>query len=291
MPVEPAVSDTPRVLQCMDVWSGNHSVEHETATPGLELFVYSEPYDGAASGGDVHYVSRCAGGSVTRLVVADVSGHGSAVEETSQMLRGLMRRYINAKTQKSLVRSLNREFTQLTRTGRFATAVIATYLNHRRRFSIVNAGHPRPLWRQAATGEWSYIDRQLVNLGRVSNLPLGIDDDVAYQQFAIPVHEGDVVLFYTDALIEAANADGELLGETGLMQLAQRIPGGTASSIARSLLAGVRAYSAGSPANDDVTLLAIRFSAGLKCRPTLRERLGSMARLVGLKGSGYVTDS
>ena len=75
MPVETPRSETPRVLQCMDVWSGNHSVEHETATPGLELFVYSEPYDGAQGGGDVHYVSRCAGGTVTRLVVADVSGH------------------------------------------------------------------------------------------------------------------------------------------------------------------------------------------------------------------------
>jgi phosphoserine phosphatase RsbU/P len=273
----------------MDVWSGNHSVEHETATPGLELFVFSEPYDGAQGGGDVHYVSRCAGGSVTRMVVADVSGHGTAVEQTSEMLRSLMRRYINAKTQKSLVRSLNREFTELTRVGRFATAVIATYLNHRRRFSIVNAGHPRPLWRQAATGEWSYIDQQLVNLGTVSNLPLGIDSDVAYQQFGIPVNDGDVVVFYTDALIEAMNAAGELLGEEGLLKIAHNVASGSAASVARSLKAGVREFAGGAQSQDDVTILAIRFAAENKCRPTLLERLGSMSRLIGLRGSSYAT--
>jgi phosphoserine phosphatase RsbU/P len=275
------------VLQCMDVWSGNHFVEHETATPGLELFVYSEPYDGATGGGDVHYVSRCAGGSVTRLVVADVSGHGSAVEETSEMLRGLMRRYINAKNQRSLVRSLNREFTQLTRIGRFATAVIATYLNHRQRFSIVNAGHPRPLWRQASSGRWSFIDQELVQLGRVSNLPLGIDDEVAYQQFGVPVGDGDIVVFYTDALIEAVDPRGEQLGEAGLLELANRTTATTARDGARAILDGVRGFRRGAPAGDDVTLLAIRFARELRCRPSLTERLGSMARLVGLKRSSY----
>jgi serine phosphatase RsbU (regulator of sigma subunit) len=271
----------------MDVWSGNHSVEHETATPGLELFVYSEPYDGAEGGGDVHYVSRCAGGTVTRMVVADVSGHGSAVEQTSQMLRSLMRRYINTRTQKELVRNLNREFTELTRVGRFATAVIATYLDHLHEFSIVNAGHPRPLWRQASTGEWSYIDQQLANLGTVSNLPLGIDGDVAYQQFGIPANDGDIVVFYTDALIEAMNAAGDLLGEEGLLEIARKSSAGSAASVSRSLMAGVREFAGGTAAQDDVTILAIRFAAENKCRPTLLERLGSMSRLIGLRGSSY----
>jgi len=274
----------------MDVWSGNHSVEHETATPGLELFVYSEPYDGAQGGGDVHYVSRCAGGTVTRLVVADVSGHGTAVQATSEMLRSLMRRYINTRTQKELVRNLNREFTELTRVGRFATAVIATYLDHVHEFSIVNAGHPRPLWRQAATGEWSYVDQQLVNQGTVSNLPLGIDGDVSYQQFGIPVNDGDVVVFYTDALIEAMNTRGEQLGQAGLLAIAQRIATGSAATIARALTAGVREFAEGAPSQDDVTILAIRFAEENRFRPTLLERLGSIKRLIGLRGSSYAAN-
>lgn len=92
----------------MDIWSGNRSVENEVSTPGMDLYVYSQPYRGESRGGDVHYVSLCAGGVVTRLMLADVSGHGEAIAGTSQALRSLMRRHMNAKSQTRLVGELNR---------------------------------------------------------------------------------------------------------------------------------------------------------------------------------------
>src|SRR5258707_11062518 len=119
------------VLRCMDIWSGNRSVENQASTPGMEIFVYSQPYRGQSRGGAVHYVSLCAGGVATRLILADVSGHGAAVAGTSQDLRALMRRFMNSKSQARLVRDLNREFTQLAQAGRFATAIVGTYLSHR----------------------------------------------------------------------------------------------------------------------------------------------------------------
>ena len=138
----------------MDLWSGNRSVENEVSTPGLEIFVFSEPYQGESTGGDIHYVSLCVGGVVTRLILADVSGHGSVVAETAVNLRSLMRRFMNAKTQHSLVHDLNREFTRLEQAGRFATAIVATYLSQRKRFTICNAGHPRPLWYRRTSNSW-----------------------------------------------------------------------------------------------------------------------------------------
>src|SRR5262245_21546811 len=80
-------------LQCMDLWSGNESIENETSAPGSDIFVYSRPFRGDRRGGDVHYISLCAGGIITRLMLADVSGHGRAVAATSQALRLLMRRF------------------------------------------------------------------------------------------------------------------------------------------------------------------------------------------------------
>ena len=97
----------------MDIWSGNRSIENEARAPGLEIFVYSQPFGGESRSGDVHYVSVCAGGVLTRLILADVSGHWEAVAETSRNLRTQMRRFINSKRQQSLVHSLNREFTRL----------------------------------------------------------------------------------------------------------------------------------------------------------------------------------
>ena len=38
-------------MQCLEVWGGNRSVEQHFRMPGLEVWLYSQPYDDAASGG------------------------------------------------------------------------------------------------------------------------------------------------------------------------------------------------------------------------------------------------
>src|SRR4051794_20865363 len=80
------------VMRCMELRGGNEAVEAALSTPGLEVWVSSRPYGEHPGGGDVHYVSLCGGGEITRLIVADVSGHGEAVAETSAALRVFMRR-------------------------------------------------------------------------------------------------------------------------------------------------------------------------------------------------------
>ena len=37
-------------LQCMDIWSGYQSVENEVSTPGVDMFVFSQPYSGSRRG-------------------------------------------------------------------------------------------------------------------------------------------------------------------------------------------------------------------------------------------------
>lgn len=280
-----AVAQTGRefALQCMDIWSGNRSVENQVTTPGMEIFVFSQPYRGETRGGDVHYVSLCAGGVVTRLILADVSGHGSAVAGTSQTLRTLMRRFMNAKSQSRLVRDLNREFTQLAQSGRFATAIVATYLSHRNRFMLCNAGHPRPLWRQRSSGVWSVVDHDLVDVGQASNLPLGFDESTEYQQFELQVADGDLFLLYTDGLTEARGDDDRLLGEEGLLRIASELATDDLREFGRALLQGVRDFRRDRPDEDDVTVLAFKFVAGPRRTPGVREKLNAYAKLLGLK--------
>ena len=77
----------PQNLHCMEIWGGIEPVESAVKTPGLDLWVYSRPFEGDEQGGDVHFVTLCGGGVITRIVVADVSGHGSTVAEFSSTLR------------------------------------------------------------------------------------------------------------------------------------------------------------------------------------------------------------
>ena len=91
-------------------------------------------------------MSLCVGGIVTRIVLADVSGHGREVAETSKALRRLLRKFMNSKSQDRLVAAINREFTALEECSRFATAVVLTFLSHKQRLLVTNAGHPNPLF-------------------------------------------------------------------------------------------------------------------------------------------------
>jgi serine phosphatase RsbU (regulator of sigma subunit) len=270
-------------LRCMEIWNGSQSVENEVSTPGAHLFVCSQPYGGGVQGGDVHYVSLCAGGVVTRLILADVSGHGAAVAGTSRALRALMRRFMNSKDQVGLVRGLNREFSQHARRGRFATAIVATHLSHRNRLIICNAGHPRPLWYQSASGMWTVVHNDSSETSAASNLPLGLDESTDYSQFEITVAEGDLLVLYTDALTEARDADGRLLGEQGLLGLASGISTDSANLVAASLLDRVRDFSGHAPREDDLTILVLKFVNRSRKRRGVREKLDAYVKLLGLK--------
>jgi sigma-B regulation protein RsbU (phosphoserine phosphatase) len=269
-----------RTMQCMEIRGGSQAVEERVAMPGLDAWVYSHPHEDAVSGGDLHYLSVCGGGVTTRILIADVSGHGESVAGFSASLRELMRNNINTKSQTHLVGTLNRQFLETAEGRRFATAIVATYLANHKRLTVCNAGHPRPLWWHAATGQWDLMDQRA---GDAGNLPLGIDDETPYRQFSVELAPGDVVLFYTDALPEAADPAGSMLGEEGLLGLACGLVIDDPRQVGPALLAAIDRHRGGRPANDDTTLLAIVHSAEGPRHPSIGEKLDVYAKFFGLK--------
>jgi len=270
-------------LQWMDLWSGNESVENETSAPGSDIFVYSRPYRGDNRGGDVHYISLCAGGIITRLMLADVSGHGRAVAATSQLLRLLMRRFMNSRSQTQLVSRLNRHFARHAEAGQFATAVVATWSSDLGHLRISNAGHPRPLWYRRAEAAWTFVSPENAGGESISNLPLGVTGSASYQSVNLQIGDGDLLVFYTDALTEAHGAGGGVLGEEGLLGIVGRLPTDHVRDFGAGVLQGVRAFSGGSPVEDDETIMVLKFSSSRKRTPRLREKLNAYAKLLRLK--------
>jgi serine phosphatase RsbU (regulator of sigma subunit) len=264
----------------MEISGGSQAIEEAVSMPGLDLWVFSKPHQGSSSGGDVHYLSLCGGGLISRLIIADVSGHGESVAEFSASLRGLMRRNINNKSQMSLVRALNQQFTEMARFRRFATAIVATYLATRRSLTICNAGHPRPLWYRAGADRWELLDQSAHGAG---NLPLGLDDETRYHQFTLDLAPDDMVLFYTDALTEATDPTGQMLGETGLQAIVRDLGRGNPDEFGRALLSRVEQYRKGRPADDDATILVLHHNARGPRRASLGEKLDVYAKVFGLK--------
>src|SRR5438034_6831196 len=147
----------PQVMTCMEVWGGNQSVDSGVVMAGLDAWVYSKPYGGSDGGGDVYYVSSCATGRITRLLVADVSGHGQAVADLAVTLRTLMRKYVNHIDQTRFVRSMNERFVEMSAAGIFATAVVTTFFAPTKQLSLCHAGHPPAMLYRAGTKTWSVL--------------------------------------------------------------------------------------------------------------------------------------
>ncbi len=87
-------------LVCTEIWGGNRRIERLVELPGLCAWVSSAPFEGSV-GGDVYYFSRCSQGLLTRVALADVSGHGERVQRLGEQLRGLMHEHVNAWTRRT----------------------------------------------------------------------------------------------------------------------------------------------------------------------------------------------
>jgi serine phosphatase RsbU (regulator of sigma subunit) len=270
-----------QLMQCMEVWGGSAPADNGVSMAGLDAWVYSKPFESADAGGDVYYVSSCATGRITRLLVADVSGHGAAVRETAGVLRTLMRRYVNHLDQCHFVRSMNRQFTELSDVGCFATALVTTFFAPTNVVSICNAGHPAPLLYRARAKQWLLLERRTDGAPKFLNIPLGIEDIADYEQFAVQLEVGDLVLCYSDSLIEARDKDGELLGEAGLLDLARQLDVSDPTRIVPNLLSAVAAKTSGGVVDgDDVTVLLFRPNGAAPTVPA-SVRLAAPFRVIG----------
>ena len=272
----------------MEVWGGSRAIDTAASVPGLDVFVFSRPHEGGDAGGDVHYVSLCGAGCIARFVLADVSGHGAGVERVAEVLRGLVRKNINTVDQSAFTERIGDEFSSLAEGGTFATAVLASYFAETDHLVLTNAGHPRPLYWSARTGVWSLLHEEStgVALARsarevgVANLPLGIIEPTSYHQFAVRLEKHDLVVLYTDALMEATDGAGEQLGEGGLLRLVGGVEGEDPVGVGRALLDRVARHRGGQDAGDDETVVVLHHNAADPPKMTLPERMRTMGRLL-----------
>jgi len=249
-------------LQCREIWGGIDAADTLVAVPGLDAYVLCRPFHHDRSGGDIHYIGLCGHGMLSRIVIADVSGHGLSVADLAERLHEMMREHMNTPDQSRIARALNGEFARLAEMEEFATAVLLTYTARHDRLIVLNAGHPRPLWYSRAEGDWRLLSHDMPQADRgPSDLPLGVVPETRYHQFVVTLGRGDLVVLYTDPLIEATDPAGKPLGPQGLLHLAAGLDASRPAKFAHALLEAAIGYQHGRPLEDDVTILALHHTA------------------------------
>jgi len=177
------------------------------------------------------------------LVLADVSGKGTAAALLMSATRGMLRSLAEACCSPGeVLTKLNSLLVEDFPAGKFVTLVYAVLDPATRTVIFANAGHLHPLF---------IDDRGTQFLDTECGLPLGLSCG-GYSETTIALSPGSRLVFYSDGITEAVNADEQ---EYGLERLAQHAVNAEASAV--SIVDDVRAFANGSGVRDDATVVFV----------------------------------
>ncbi|HEY6765208.1 MAG TPA: GAF domain-containing SpoIIE family protein phosphatase [Candidatus Sulfotelmatobacter sp.] len=177
------------------------------------------------------------------LVLADVSGKGTAAALLMSATRGMLRSLAEACcTPGEVLTKLNRLMVDDFPAGKFVTMVYAVLDPVRRSVTFSNAGHLLPLFIDGKEARFLNVERGLP-------LGLGCGD---YSETHITLTEGSRLVFYSDGITEAVNPDDEEFGLDRLAELAAK-PEASAMTIAED----VKAFANGAGVRDDASVVFV----------------------------------
>ena len=212
--------------------------------PGFAISGLSIP--ASAVGGDWYDFIPFADGR-WGLVLADVSGKGTAAALLMSATRGMLRSLAEAcSTPAEVLTKLNNLLVEDFPAGRFVTLVYAVLDPASRTVTFASAGHLHPLLVDESGARFLDTER---------GLPLGLSCG-DYSQTTVALSPGSRLVFYSDGISEAVNQSEE---EYGLDRLVQDVMCPRASAI--SILDDVRAYANGVPLRDDASVVFVKASA------------------------------
>jgi len=245
-------------LACLELRGGNQLSTYSARLPGMTAWVSCNPLQPSTRGGDLYYLSACSHGSIARMVIADVSGHGERVSAAAGRLEDALRQHIDLWDQSVLIRDLSESFFRREHGLQFATAFLGSFASESGDLLFTNAGHMLPLRYRAATRKWSYLQDFMPQPKKISDPPLGLIPGTEYHQTAARLAPGDLLILYTDGLNEAENEAGDQLGLACLLSIARNLPVHSPAVAGGSLLAAVARFRGNVPAKDDATVVALR---------------------------------
>lgn len=215
--------------------------------PGLELsHVYRSATDGAHVGGDFYDVFEAKHGRIG-LLIGDVSGHGLEAARIATLVKDTVHAFAHQFHRPQMIlRETNRLLREKSLPG-FVTAFLGLLDAQRGQLMFSSAGHPAPIVRSGSR----------IQFLESINLPLGIFPDVIYQEQAVHIPEGAVLLFYTDGVTEA-RGQGELFGEERLASYFSDLADRPVKELPCLLLEQATLFSEGQ-LRDDVALLAVHY--------------------------------
>ncbi|RTQ49256.1 serine/threonine protein phosphatase [Hymenobacter gummosus] len=197
------------------------------------------------------------------IIIGDVSGKGTTAAFHVAQMKGIFHSLMlldqPAKGQplqpSKFMAMANQALSHCLERSSFITASFYIVDYKERGFAFARAGHCHTLYYNAITEETFYFQTE--------GLGLGIIRDASYEKriknMYYDYNPGDVMVMYTDGIVEARNAQDEEYGEDRLRKLLERSHYLEAEEIKQSIIRDLEQFSRGLPPFDDQTLLVIKF--------------------------------
>jgi sigma-B regulation protein RsbU (phosphoserine phosphatase) len=216
---------------------------------GLRVAGHWETFDRA--GGDAYDCARLPDGSWAFLI-SDASGHGPAAAVVSAVLNAILHTLpaiYGSRTPEpgEVLAFANAQLAEKRIDQSFVTAWLGIWNPRDRTLTYARAGHNPALLRR---GNGIHL------LNAVGDLPLAIFSDTTYSEQTVMLKDGDIVLLFTDGIVEARNDEGEMFGDDRLQAALLAAPGGPEEILA-SILRNQRQFLHGTRSRDDATMLVL----------------------------------
>ena len=206
--------------------------------------LYRSATESALVGGDFYDVFAVRDSRIV-VLIGDVAGHGISAARTATLVKDVVHAFAHDQREpEEVLQSTNRLLVEKELKG-FVSLFLGVLDSDTGRFRFASAGHPSTFLRRCSG--------QVETVGAPA-FPLGVFPDASWRQAEVGLQEDDVLLLYTDGLIEARRGD-EFFGESGLRALLAGAQT-TVEELPQVILDEVLSFSGGS-LRDDVAILAV----------------------------------
>ncbi len=225
--------------------------EHPPEVEGLEIEAKSVP--AKEVGGDYFDFLPVAANGKMGFIIADAAGKG--LPGTLYMTRSRSVFKVVSSQEGQTGETLNRSNAYIAsdssaRKGMFITVLYLLYDKKKKQMTYSNAGHYTPLWYKNSERTFSIL--------KTGGLPVGIATEQRYEEETIQLSSKDLLVLYTDGVIEAHSEKGEMFGVERLKRLIEQNSSLGAHDLFMKIETAVKEFTANAPPFDDMTLIVIR---------------------------------
>jgi phosphoserine phosphatase RsbU/P len=193
------------------------------------------------------------------LAVGDVSGKAAPAALYAALVSGILRSLATQQLPPAqLLSALNEQLQERKLDSQYVTMLMAVWDDSNQTLEIANAGSVQPLF--VTSSHSSLTDGIEVKTIEAEGFPLGLFPDAEYEAFTLSTQPGDLIVFFSDGIVDAENAQREMFGTERLSTLLKRHPTATqnAQSTVNAILEAVNQFQSGTAHFDDETVVVLR---------------------------------